>query len=1482
VSAKRKDCQRCRLSHRAVARARLHFLAVAFFALIALASGSTAAVAQGPAPVRPTPTPEPVHLHPAVAAVEAGPLPTLPEAGRAPVLLPLPPRAAPPRTRTSPTSAITSNGTGGGNWSSTATWAGGVVPTSANDVIIANGDTVTIDTAAAALDVTVGNGASGVLQWEDVTARTLTVGGDVTVANGGTFRSALSGTVTTHVLSLGGNLVNNGTLDFSTNGNTAGADITFTGAGSATFGGSGATSDIRTLTVNKGSSSASVLDLSTTNFTVQGTTVDGAPMAFLTLTNGTLKVSGTFSLSGRVFTSAAYSIGATTGFWLNNPNVTVVGQNGSPTNNGLLRISNGNFTVGTLGTNVMGAGAGATFVVEGGALNVAGRLTSATAVTYTQSGGTVNICTAGGCATSPSFGFTSTLPTNVMNMSGGTINVVNSNGLTTADWNQQGTINFAGGTVNFGTAATAANFNFRMQGNAPNVVIDNTTNNKSLFLSGTAFVYGNFTISTGTVLHLNNTILNMLGSTFTNNGTVTDGLTSGFTTSRLQFAGAVAQTYTGTGTAGTAADPIFGFAIINRGPGVTIDPAASPFNVARLLLFSGSLVNANKVNLTQVGTNVMTIQRGGVATFPAGSADVPPSFSGGTAALILVYSQASSAVSTGVEVPAGRTVESLQDFNTNGVTLAGGPLTVTGNAGAAPDTIGLVLGGTAAAVAGGPLITSAANLLTVASTATGAVLGGSENSYVKGPIARTLPAALASGSTYLFPVGKSVYKGIELVNPTTIAGGTVTVRAEVFDADSGGTAGAGLDAINHDRYWSMQITAGAGNFTNSDVRVTELNSTNNALGQSATQGGAYASVGGTLTPAAVESSALTSLGFFAVGRVATTPTFPGGSYTIGTGGNYTTLTAAVADLSGKLITGPIVYRLLATYNSAGETFPIVVPRNGGSNATNTITIKPDPGVTTSISGSVVGSIIRINGSFVTIDGSNTVGGTTRDLTIQNTSSSTTTAAIHVASSGTSAGATNVTLKNLNVHAGLAGTTTNIFGIFAGGAAVGTNGDNNDFLTIQNNAIDTAYEAIAARASTVLNGVYNGVNINNNVIGNVTAANSVAFRGIELIGAAAPVISQNEIFNMQTTTISANIAGIELGSTVYYAQVLRNKVHDLVNDNTGQWGAFGLYNSTSTNNFSNSFVNNAIWGVSNYGFTATSFSAVGIRIAGGAGHKVYFNSVNMFGSQTLATGISAAFAADSAADSGLDLRNNVFVNGITGGSKQYAAYLSTATAFGTSANISFGTSNYNDYYSTGTGSQAGFLNFFGVDSTTLTAWRGSTQGDVNSKSADPLFVAANNLDLANGSPAKGAGQTIAGITIDILARVRGNPPSMGAYEGSGPTAVAIRSFTAIPLGGRHIKVSWTTASEVGVAGFNVWRRTNAAGRYVKLNAALIAARKPGVPGGNSYAFVDTHAHRGTSYYYRLEVVMSNGRSRTVGTVTATLRRTPPSVHRQGTL
>ena len=366
--------------------------------------------------------------------------------------------------------------------------------------------------------------------------------------------------MTTHVLSLGGNLTNNGTLDFSTNGNTAGANITFTGASNNTFGGSGTVTDIRTITIDKGTSFSNTLELNPTSFTVQGTTVDGTQMAFLTLTNGTFKASGTFTLAGRVFTSAAYIIPATSGFWLNNPNFTVAGQNGSPANNGLLRITQGVYNIGTSSGNTMGAGVGAAFIIEGGIVNVSGRLFTTSAITYTQSGGDVNICTVGNSAANTA-SFSIGTSGAVFNMSGGNIHMVQINSTATAlnrrDYFNLATPHITGGTLYVGTGSTTGNsgsFDFRIYGNLPNMIIDNTANNKTVTAGVPAAPagsnvfrdYGNMTINPGTTFFVNGYFTGITGDVV-NNGTINGNTAS----SRFSFFGTTPQTYSGSGIAGT-------------------------------------------------------------------------------------------------------------------------------------------------------------------------------------------------------------------------------------------------------------------------------------------------------------------------------------------------------------------------------------------------------------------------------------------------------------------------------------------------------------------------------------------------------------------------------------------------------------------------------------------------------------------------------------------------------------------------------------------------------------------------------------------------------------------------------------------------------------------------------------------------------------------------------------------------------------------
>jgi hypothetical protein len=681
----------------------------------------------------------------------------------------------------------------GGLWSSTATWTGGVIPTVNDNVTILDGATVTIDTAAIALNVQVGQGASGILQFEDTTARTLTLGQGLTISANGTFQTAATGTQTGHVLSVATDLVNNGTLDFSTNANTAGAGITFTGAANNSFSGTGPTTDIRTLTINKGTSSANTLELLTSNFTVQGATTDSATAAYLTLTNGTFKISGTFTANFRTFTAAAYTIPATAGFWLNNPNYTVTGQNGSPTNNGLLKVGAGTLSVGTASGNSMGGGAGAVFQVDGGTINVTGRLTSANAVTYTQTGGTVNVSTIGNAATTPSFGFTST--TSTFNMSGGAINLVQANtNATPLDYQVSSTANITGGTLNVGTAATATAFTFRIRGQVPALVIDNTTNNKNVLLSAQTNTFGDVTIKTGTSLNTQANIWLVIGTTITNNGTITVP-TSG---ARFYFLGTGPQVYTGTGTATIVTATGSVDLTMDNPAGLTIDPASGGIITQRVNFFRGSITNSNKLTLGNGGVTVGVIQYGLTGgTNIAGNFDQSPVFNIGTGGQTVLYAQEPAARTTSFEIPPSRSIFNSTINNTNGVILGGGDLTITG-------TLTFTAGN----------ITTNANTIIIGTAGTISRTSG----HVIGNLRKTYTAA-----------GSKTY---EVGTANGFSPVTVNATAGTFPADFTAKATQGPQpavnpATSIQRYWTLNATGITADLTfqylAADVLGTEAN-----------------------------------------------------------------------------------------------------------------------------------------------------------------------------------------------------------------------------------------------------------------------------------------------------------------------------------------------------------------------------------------------------------------------------------------------------------------------------------------------------------------------------------------------------------------------------------------------------------------------------------------------------------------------------------
>jgi hypothetical protein len=484
------------------------------------------------------------------------------------------------------------------------------------------------------------------------------------------------------------------------------------------------------------------------------------------------------------------------------------------------------------------------------------------------------------------------------------------------------------------------------------------------------------------------------------------------------------------------------------------------------------------------------------------------------------------------------------------------------------------------------------------------------------------------------------------------------------------------------------------------------------------------------------------------------------------GTSYPTLTAAISSLAICGITQPTILELTSNYNSSAETFPITISAISGASATNTLTIKPASGVTATISGSSAVAIFKLNGAdYVTIDGSNS-GGTDKSLTISNTNTAATTAVIWNASLGAGAGAKTNTIKNCTLSNGSSAVLN--FGIAVSGATIGSNGADNDDLTIQGNTISSCATGIyAIGTASVASGGLDNLNINNN---SVTTNTSVTSVGIQLGNALNASISQNTLDIQQS--FNGSPVGISLETGFNTSTVTKNKIVRSFYTGTSGYGGRGITIGTASATSAITISNNIIYGVNGdnwTGFGNSSSMGIAIGTIGGSstitivagGINLYNNSVNMYGSYSKTSACLTAALYIGTGGSALDIRNNIFVNSLnnstTATSKAYAIY-SAAT------NTAFTTINYNDYYVSGS---QGVLGFLTSDRTNLASIVTGFGQNANSYNADPGFTSTTNLlPVANVFPSNyRLGTTISGITTDYSGTTRSNPPDIGAYEGT---------------------------------------------------------------------------------------------------------------------
>ena len=234
---------------------------------------------------------------------------------------------------------------------------------------------------------------------------------------------------------------------------------------------------------------------------------------------------------------------------------------------------------------------------------------------------------------------------------------------------------------------------------------------------------------------------------------------------------------------------------------------------------------------------------------------------------------------------------------------------------------------------------------------------------------------------------------------------------------------------------------------------------------------------------------------------------PSTNYPEGTDGVYTTLTAAVADLNLRGVSGAVNFLLTDASYTTGETYPLVL--NFGNLGSNTVTIKPNTGVTALVQGaSPSGQIFKILSSYVTIDGSN-AGGTDRSLTLENTS--TTSPQVVAIGSVGDVPITDVTLKNSVV---INGAQTSSAVVISDGIAPGSPGYFNN-ITLQNSSVQKAYIGVYCNA-VVTAGNGSGLLLTEN---DLDSAGTKAIRlvGLYVQGADGATLSHNNIANFDGAT-----------------------------------------------------------------------------------------------------------------------------------------------------------------------------------------------------------------------------------------------------------------------------------------------------------------------------------------------------------------------------
>ncbi|MCX6305181.1 MAG: hypothetical protein NT040_09440 [Bacteroidetes bacterium] len=455
--------------------------------------------------------------------------------------------------------------------------------------------------------------------------------------------------------------------------------------------------------------------------------------------------------------------------------------------------------------------------------------------------------------------------------------------------------------------------------------------------------------------------------------------------------------------------------------------------------------------------------------------------------------------------------------------------------------------------------------------------------------------------------------------------------------------------------------------------------------------------------------------------------------------------------------------------------------------------------------------------FVGTEAGNEIGSSTGNgsITVTNSTVGATSYGIYCSSTGTVLISNNIIGSVTTV--GSAAIAHNFTGIIKSGTGNLNISNNTIGSTVTSNSVQASSNVTSGTIQSVV-GISNSgsgtILVTGNTIANMFNAFSRSSTSGQIVGilstAGVNIIDNNIVWGLSTpsgstgtSNLTASIIGIAVTSTLAGQHISGNSIYNLANTcNTSRAvQVYGIYISNGTvagtHTVSGNFINNLT--INNLN-TSTSATITGIRsifvatanvvttsfynniVSLGTGitagtiiqgiyetgyssgtsyssNLFYFNTVYIGGTTSSTTLTYAFFNNLAGGNTTRTIQNNVFNNArssSSGSNYHFAIRLAAVTGV---------TINYNDYLANGTGGATGRLNTTVCG--TLPTWKAallSISGDANSLDLNPSFIspggslAANYMININLS-----GIGIPGITTDFGGTLRGNPPSMGAWE-----------------------------------------------------------------------------------------------------------------------